>query len=99
MATEPVFCVGCSSNTGVQELPLFSVFQTPPEAEERYMMLGLSMTASMQVIRPLMPAGPIFRGFQFLNLSKEIFCADVIIQTTKVNENKKDFFITVCFGG
>src|SRR5436190_11724800 len=34
-ATEPMFCVGCSSKTGVHELPLFSVFHTPPDAEPR----------------------------------------------------------------
>src|SRR3712207_6167694 len=75
MATEPILSVGCSSKSGVQAAPAFSVFHTPPEAVPMNHVLGLLCTTSTDVTRPLMPAGPMLRGFQFLNVPRETFCA------------------------
>src|SRR5688500_4759248 len=75
MAIDPILSVGWSSNSGVQFAPAFSVFHTPPDAAPITQVSGSLCTTSTEVTRPLMPAGPILRGFQFLNCSSETFCA------------------------
>src|ERR1700756_244506 len=57
------------SNTGSQVVPLFTVFQTPPEAVPTYTMLGLLSTTAKSSMRPPITAGPISRNSRFLNLS------------------------------
>jgi hypothetical protein len=57
------------------------------------MMLGLFTTTSMVVILPLIPAGPILRGFKFLNWSREIFCAERKKHAVQKDDNKISFFI------
>ena len=58
--------MGWSSNTGVQLTPLLFVFQTPPDAAPIQILFGLFTSTSIVVTRPLIEAGPIFLGFQFL---------------------------------
>jgi hypothetical protein len=87
--------MGCSSKTGVQLAPAFNVFQTPPEAAPMYIVFGSATTASMVVIRPLIPAGPIFLGFQLLNWSNVFFCA--MLGDAKNNvPNPKQAYNTFC---
>ena len=90
MAMEPMFKMGCSSKTASQLPPALVVFHTPPEAAPIQMWLGSATTASMVVIRPLIPAGPIFLGFQFLNWSRlNFWAAKPIVKNdnTRINEN------------
>src|SRR5436190_11146659 len=61
-AMEPMFSVGCSSNTEVQLAPALVVFHTPPDAAPTYQVSWLLFTTSMAVIRPLIPAGPMLRS-------------------------------------
>ena len=44
-------------------MPPFSVFHTPPDAAPSQICRGSSTTASTAVMRPLIPAGPMLRGF------------------------------------
>jgi hypothetical protein len=67
------------------------------------MVLGSSATASIAVIRPLIPAGPILRGFQFENCFNAAFCAiaDWIPGTHNKRIHDKKFLqaaIIRCFG-
>jgi hypothetical protein len=55
---------------------------------------GFLCTASMATIRPLIPDGPILRGFKFLNWSKETFCAVVRRQIIKDKVSRKYFLIS-----
>src|SRR5687767_10976495 len=89
IATEPIFSVGCSSKSGVQLAPAFSVFHTPPDAAPITQVSGLLCKTSTEVTRPLMPAGPILRGFQFLNWSNEILCAATVNEKKQVNKKTK----------
>src|SRR5258708_14807576 len=57
------------------------------------MMLGLSRTTSMVVIRPLMPAGPILRGFRFLNCSRLAFCAVANKQIKALHVHSRSIFL------
>ena len=43
-----------------------------------YQVLGWATITSIAVTRPLMPAGPMLRGFQPLRLSMETRCAEAI---------------------
>ncbi len=61
MATEPIPSNGLSSKIGSQVIPPLTDFQTPPEAVPMYITSGLSVSASMEVTRPLIPAGPTER--------------------------------------
>ena len=76
MATEPMLSNGWSSNMGVQAPPLLLVFHTPPDADPSTMTLGSDARASMAVILPLIPAGPMERGVQDLNCSRSTFFWD-----------------------
>src|ERR1700732_4443432 len=57
------------SNTGSHVVPLFVVFQTPPEAVPAYTMFGLLSTTPKSSIRPPITAGPISRNSKFFSLS------------------------------
>src|SRR6266700_5392346 len=69
MATSPMVETPSLSNTGSQVVPLFVVFQTPPEAVPTYTILGLLSTTAKSSMRPPITAGPISRNSRFLNLS------------------------------
>ncbi len=57
------------SNIGSHVVPLFVVFQTPPEAVPTYTIFGLLSTTAKSSMRPPIVAGPISRNSRFLNLS------------------------------
>jgi len=57
----PIELVGWSSKSGVNEVPWFSVFQTPPDAVPTKKTWGLASTTASSEIRPPMSAGPISR--------------------------------------
>src|ERR1700675_690199 len=57
------------SNTGSHVVPVFVVFQTPPEALPTYTMFGLLSTTPKSSIRPPITAGPISRNSKFFSLS------------------------------
>src|SRR3954469_6269648 len=65
IVTAPIDCVYLSK-IGLNVVPPFSDFQTPPEALPTYKVRRLfSMTASMAATRPLITPGPIFRACRF----------------------------------
>src|SRR5215470_811717 len=69
IAMSPMVETPSLSKTGSQLVPLFVVFQTPPEAVPTYTMLGLPSTTAKSSMRPPITAGPISRNSRFLNLS------------------------------
>src|SRR5882724_4685597 len=71
MVTAPMEYEPSPSNTGVQEVPLFSVRHTPPEATPtKYRARFLGSTASAE-IRPETNAGPTERSFSPEKVSDE----------------------------
>jgi hypothetical protein len=63
IATAPIDCTGCLSNTGVNVVPPFTDFHTPPLADPMNIVSRpFSRTASSAAIRPLIVAEPIFRA-------------------------------------
>src|SRR5690348_13986610 len=62
MAISPIVDTASLSNTGSQVVPLFVVFQTPPDATPTKTMFGLLSTTAKSSIRPPMVAGPISRN-------------------------------------
>src|SRR2546423_15427580 len=97
MAIEPIFKVACLSNTGLKHAPALDVFHTPPDAEPIYQVLGLFITTSMAVIRPLMPEGPMLLGLRFLNCSGKIFWANKEKERQIKKETEKASFISIDF--
>ena len=81
-----MFNVDIVSNTGVQLAPALVVFHTPPDAAPTYHISWLLFTTSMLVMRPLIPAGPMLRGFKFLSWLMEMFCA---LSTEMANRKSK----------
>src|SRR5216683_7901055 len=69
MAMSPIVETLSLSKIGSQVVPLFVVFQTPPEAVPTYTMFGLLSTTAKSSMRPPIVAGPISRNSRFLNLS------------------------------
>src|SRR6266851_291926 len=65
MAMSPMVETLCLSKTGSQVVPLFVVFQTPPEAVPTYTMFGLLSTTAKSSMRPPIVAGPISRNSRF----------------------------------
>ena len=63
MVTHPIEYTACLSNTGVQVVPEFTVFQTPPEPTATYQTLLFSGCTAISAIRPDINPGPIFRSF------------------------------------
>src|ERR1041385_307066 len=61
-ATVPIEYDACASNTGVQVVPAFTVFQTPPEWTATYQVLFSSGWIATSPIRPDGAAGPRFRS-------------------------------------
>jgi hypothetical protein len=59
--TSPIELVGWSSKRGVQDVPWFSVFQTPAVAVPMKNSWGFDSTTARSEIRPPMRAGPISR--------------------------------------
>src|SRR5215469_3534676 len=64
MATAPIDCTGCSSNTGLKVVAPSVDFQTPPLAEptNRVTLPEGSLTPASEVIRPLIAAEPMLRA-------------------------------------
>src|SRR5712692_10131858 len=69
IAMSPIVDTLPLSNTDSQVVPLFVVFQTPPDAVPTYTMFGLLSTTAKSSMRPPIVAGPISRNSKFLNLS------------------------------
>src|SRR6266705_2845827 len=69
IAMSPIVDTLSLSNTDSQVVPLFVVFQTPPDAVPTYTMFGLLSTTAKSSMRPPIVAGPISRNSRFLNLS------------------------------
>src|ERR1700741_1081157 len=69
IAMSPIVDTLSLSNIGSHVVPLFVVFQTPPEAVPTYTMFGLLSTTAKSSMRPPIVAGPISRNSKFLNLS------------------------------
>src|SRR5712691_5480068 len=61
MATQPIEYELSPSKTGVQVVPAFSVFQTPPEATATNQRCGFVGSTAMSTMRPEVRAGPIDR--------------------------------------
>src|SRR4029077_4494664 len=63
MATAPIDCTAWRSNTGLNVVPPFTDFQTPPLADPtKTVRRPLSRTAATAAIRPLMVADPMLRA-------------------------------------
>src|SRR5580700_9215233 len=59
----PIDCTGCLSNTGLNVVPPFTDFQTPPLAEPIYTVsLPSTRTAANAATRPLISAEPMLRA-------------------------------------
>src|SRR5712692_9187210 len=69
IAMSPIVDTLSLSNTDSHDVPLFVVFQTPPDAVPTYTMFGLLSTTAKSSMRPPIVAGPISRNSKFLNLS------------------------------
>ena len=69
IAMSPIVDTLSLSNTDSQVVPLFVVFQTPPDAVPTYTMFGLLSTTAKSSMRPPIVAGPISRNSKLLNLS------------------------------
>src|SRR5512140_2769491 len=57
VASDPIACTDCVSNTGTNVLPLSTDFQIPPEAAPRYQIFGSPATPAIDAMRPP-AAGP-----------------------------------------
>src|SRR5947209_3193044 len=70
---------------GFQVAPLFTVFQTPPDAAPTYIVDVLFGTTAIAVIRPLMLAGPIDRaGRESSRLSsRDLGCSARLIRAVR----------------
>src|SRR5260370_37506960 len=63
MTTAPMDCADSLSKTGLNVVPPFEDFQTPPLAAPMYTVsLPSSFTAAIAATRPLMAAEPMFRA-------------------------------------
>ena len=56
------------SKSGVQVVPAFTVFHTPPEPTATYQVLGSVGSIAMSAMRPDMSAGPMARSFRPSNV-------------------------------
>ena len=61
MVTQPMEYDPWPSKTGVQVVPAFSVFHTPPEPTATYQVCRLRGWMAMSLMRPDMMAGPMLR--------------------------------------
>src|SRR6267154_2197726 len=78
MATAPMDCAPSLSNTGLNVVPPFEDFQTPPLAAPAYTVSRpSSFTAAIAATRPLMAAEPMFRAPrpEIVSESNLVFCA------------------------
>src|SRR2546427_13140339 len=63
IATAPMDCAASLSNTGLNVMPPFEDFQTPPLAAPTYTVSRpSSFTAALAATHPLMAADPMFRA-------------------------------------
>src|SRR5713226_9024375 len=69
IAMSPIVETLSLSKIGSHVVPLFVVFQTPPDAVPTYTTFGLLSTTAKSSMRPPIVAGPISRNSRFLNLS------------------------------
>src|SRR6266853_1570620 len=79
MATAPMDCAPSLSNTGLNVVPPFEDFQTPPLATPTYTVSRpSSFTAAIAATRPLMAAEPMFRAPrpEIVSESNLLSCAD-----------------------
>src|SRR5215468_9499381 len=95
IAMSPMVETPSLSNTGSQVVPLFTVFQTPPEATPTKTMLGLDSTTAKSSMRPPMIAGPISRNSRDLNFSMGEGVAGVVAAASAV---AVDFSFSLFFG-
>jgi hypothetical protein len=56
------------SNIGSKVVPLFVVFQTPEEANAKYIVPGFFVSTAKSAIRPEVVAGPTLRNLNALRL-------------------------------
>src|SRR5260370_1025800 len=78
MATAPMDCAPSLSNTGLNVVPPFEDFHTPPLAAPTYTVRRPpSFTAAIAATRPLMAAEPMFRAPrpEIVSESNLAFCA------------------------
>ena len=61
-ATVPIEYAAWASNTGLQVVPAFTVFQTPPEWTATYQVFRSETGIATSPIRPDGAAGPRFRS-------------------------------------
>src|SRR5580704_15883864 len=102
------------SNTGSHVVPLFVVFQTPPDAVPAYTMFGLLSTTPKSSMRPPITAGPISRNSKFFSLSAGLAWPAVSLGRRiaiakqnstpakvifKADETRRIFFPLVCKAG
>src|SRR5512138_1448321 len=63
IATAPIDCTGCLSNTGLNVVPPSRDFHTPPDAEPtKTNVLPPSLNAATEATRPLIVAEPMLRA-------------------------------------
>src|SRR3954466_10639932 len=63
MAMAPIDCTGCLSKTGLNVVPPFTHFHTPPLAAPTYSVMRFaSCTASIAAMRPDIAAEPMLRA-------------------------------------
>src|SRR5258708_26590644 len=64
-----MLAVPWSSNTGVNDVPAFAVFHTPPYADATYQMLLSLGSTARSTMRPEVTAGPIERNLSPANVA------------------------------
>src|SRR3954468_8667872 len=80
IVTAPIDCTGCLSNTGLNVVPPFTDFHTPPLAEPTYMVSRApSCTAASAAIRPLIAAEPMLRAPRPEIVSESTFTAGACV--------------------
>jgi hypothetical protein len=84
------------SKIGFHLIPPEVDFHRPPDAVPAYIISGLECTTSIEVTRPDMPPGPMFRGVLFLRSSIENSCVNPLKLITN-NKIVRMFFIVMCF--
>src|SRR5689334_16341744 len=86
MAMSPTVETPSLSKTGSQVVPLFVVFQTPPEAVPTYTMFGLLSTTAKSSMRPPITAVPISRHSRVLDFSVGLCGVPAVLTAIKQNK-------------
>src|SRR5258706_1744049 len=104
MATAPMDCAPSLSNTGLNVVPPFEDFQTPPLAAPAYTVSRpSSFTAAIAATRPLMAAEPMFRAPrpEIVSESNSTFCAGtglaniIIARITSITAAKQRIILLI----